>query len=106
MRRALTHSACSTPGRNSMTARKPPAAGIGRKKGVPNKATADVRAAIARFAEGNVEKLQSWLERVAKKDPARAADIYLRVLEYHVPRLARTEHTGEIGVRGKLVIEG
>ncbi len=85
---------------------RPPAAGIGRRKGVPNKVTADVRAAIARFAEGNVESLQDWLERVAKKDPARAADIYLRVLEYHVPRLARTEHTGEIGVRGRLVIEG
>jgi len=80
--------------------------GRGRKKGVPNKVTADVRAAIARFAENNVDKLQEWLERVAKKDPARAIEIYARVIEFHVPKLARTEVSGEIGVRGRLVIEG
>ena len=76
----------------------------GRPKGVPNKATADVRAALAQFAEGNVEKLQKWLDRIAKNDPAKAADIYLRVLEYHVPKLSRTELSGELSVRGKLVI--
>lgn len=85
---------------------RPPAMGRGRKKGVPNKVTADVRAAIARFAENNVDKLQEWLERVAKKDPARAIEIYARVIEFHVPKLARTEVSGEIGVRGRLVIEG
>jgi hypothetical protein len=85
---------------------RPPAAGIGRKKGNPNKVTVQVRAAIAQFAEGNVSRLEGWLDAVAKKDPAKAADIFLRVLEYHIPRLARTELSGEIGVRGKLVIEG
>ena len=76
----------------------------GRPKGIPNKATRDVRAAIAQFAEGNVDKLQEWLDRVAAKDPAKAAELFVRVLEYHVPKLARTELSGEIGVRGKLVI--
>lgn len=86
--------------------RKPPNAGKGRVKGIPNKVTRDVRAALAQFAEGNVEKLQAWLEAVAKKDPGKAAELYLRVLEYHIPKLSRTEVSGEIGVRGKLVIEG
>jgi hypothetical protein len=77
----------------------------GRPKGVPNKATADVRAAIAAFAETNAPKLQKWLDRIAKKDPARAADLFVRVLEYHVPKLSRSTIDGELAVRGTLVIQ-
>jgi hypothetical protein len=80
--------------------------GGGSRKGIPNNATRDVRAAIAQFAEGNVDKLQGWLDRVAMRDPAKAAELFVRVLEYHVPKLARTELSGELGVRGKLVISG
>ncbi len=75
----------------------------GRPKGSPNRATADVRAAIATFAEGNAHKLQEWLDRVAegsdgvRPDPAKAADLYLRAIEYHIPKLARTEVTGQDG---------
>src|SRR5690349_6715090 len=76
---------------------RPPNAGKGRKAGVPNKATADVRAAIATFAQNNVEKLQTWLDGIAQKDPAKAADLFVRVPEYHVPKLARSETTLEAG---------
>ncbi len=75
----------------------------GRPKGSVNRATADVRAAIAVFAEGNAHKLQDWLDRVAegsegnRPDPAKAADLYLRAIEYHIPKLARTEVTGKDG---------
>lgn len=87
------------------TQRKPPNAGKGRKPGVPNKATSAVREAIALLAEQNVDKLQGWLDRVASRDPAKAVELFARLLEYHVPRLARTELTGEVAVRGKLVIQ-
>ena len=75
----------------------------GRPKGSPNRATADVRAAIATFAEGNAHKLQEWLDSIAegsggnRPDPAKAADLYLRAIEYHIPKLARTEVTGNGG---------
>jgi hypothetical protein len=58
--------------------------------------TAEVRAAIAAFAEANVAKLQTWLDAVAEKDLAKAADLFVRVLEYHVPKLARTECATEV----------
>lgn len=63
----------------------------GRQRGTPNCVTADVRQAIAIFAEENVHKLQEWLDRIAEGDPAKAADLYVRLLEYHVPKLARSE---------------
>ena len=66
----------------------------GRPKGTPNKTTADVRAVIAQLAQGNVHRVQDWLDRVARKNPAKAADLFIRLLEYHLPRLARTEVSG------------
>lgn len=69
----------------------------GRKRGVPNKVTADVRKVIALFAEANAPTLQKWLDRIAETDPARAADLYLRALEYYVPKLARREVSGPDG---------
>jgi hypothetical protein len=84
------------------TNRKPPNNGMGRPKGIPNKATKDVKEAIARFAEGNVHKLEEWLETIAygdgdlvKPDPAKAADLYMKVIEYHIPKLARQEVVGD-----------
>jgi hypothetical protein len=72
----------------------------GRSAGTPNKATVDVRAAIAIFAQENVERMSGWLNDI--DDPAKRLDLYLRALEYHVPKLGRTEHTGEGG--GDIVV--
>ncbi len=71
--------------------------GGGSRKGKPNKATADVRAMIALVAERHVGKLEGWITLVAKKDPAKAADLFLRMIEYHIPKQARTEITGKDG---------
>jgi hypothetical protein len=67
----------------------------GRAKGTPNKATTDVRAAIAVFAQANVEKIDGWLNEV--EDPAKRLDLYLRAIEYHIPKLGRMEVTGANG---------
>ncbi|SRR6266403_1115269 len=68
----------------------------GRTKGVPNAITQDVREAIAVFAERNVGQLEAWLKRVARYDPGKAADIFLKAIEYHIPKLNRTEVTGDV----------
>ena len=111
---------------------RPPNAGKGRKPGVPNKSTADIRAAVALLLEGNIDKLHNWLTAVAEgeKEPALARDgkplkyetgepvmrwrrepnpggamrLVMDRLEYHVPKLARTEMSGEAGTRGILTI--
>jgi hypothetical protein len=69
-------------------------AGPGRPKGTPNRATTAVREAIARMAEDNAENFAEWLTKVAVESPEKACDIYLKAIEYHIPKLARTEVTG------------
>ena len=86
--------------------RKPPRAGMGRPVGVPNKATSAARESIARFVDGNVERLQGWLDEIAedpKHGPLVAFKCVQEVMEYHIPKLARTEHTGKDG--GAIVVQ-
>lgn len=63
----------------------------GRKAGVPNKATTNAREAIASFVEGNVDRLNGWLDRIGDENPKAAFDCLMSVVEYHIPKLARTE---------------
>jgi hypothetical protein len=67
----------------------------GRAPGTPNKSTTDVRAAIAVFAQANVAKIDGWLNEI--EDPAKRLDLYLRAIEYHLPKLGRMEVTGANG---------
>ena len=67
----------------------------GSRKGVPNKATADVREAIAKIAQRNIGAVEGWLREI--EDPAKRVGLFLDMCEYHIPKLARTELTGKDG---------
>lgn len=68
-----------------------PGPGPGRPAGLPNKATQQGRDAIARFVDGNAERLGGWLDRIAEDDPQAAFTAFMSVVEYHIPKLQRTE---------------
>jgi hypothetical protein len=61
----------------------------GRPKGSINRATADVRQAIAVVATAEAPNISAWLNEI--EDPAKRLDLFLRMLEYHVPKLGRLE---------------
>lgn len=69
----------------------------GRPKGIPNKATSNAREAIKSFVDGNVDRLNGWLDLIAFKDPKAAFECFMSVVEYNIPKLARSEITGENG---------
>ena len=80
----------------------------GRKAGAPNKATTNAREAIARLVDGNIDRLQGWLDEIAHDEGARSAwGCFMDVVEYHIPKLARTETKleGEVTLVPKLTIK-
>lgn len=66
----------------------------GRPVGSVNKSTSQAREAIAAFVDDNAHRLTEWLDRIAEKDPKDAFNCFQSVVEYHIPKLARTEMTG------------
>lgn len=85
---------------------RPPNAGRGRVKGVPNKINGDARAVFTQFLERNAPRAQELWEKVAAKNPDRALELLAKLGEFVLPKLARTEVSGQLAVTGKLVIEG
>lgn len=86
--------------------KRPPNAGKGRVKGVPNKATKNAREAIARFVDGNADKLERWLDTIEREDGAKAAlECFAKLLDYHVPKLARTELSGTDGGPLQVIVQ-
>lgn len=69
----------------------------GRPKGALNKSTRDVREAFGELMKNAVPKMGEWLDRVAEVDPGKALQLTMMAAEYHIPKLARTEHVGEGG---------
>lgn len=102
----------------------------GRAKGTPNRSTVAAREAIGRFVDANAHRLQEWLDKVANglpqvdengvvipgkwlvpPNPLNAANLLNSMVEYHIPKLARTEVTGKDGEalfpnENRAIIEG
>jgi hypothetical protein len=56
---------------------------------------AAVRDVFSAFVEANAEKVQALFDRVAESDPAKALDLLARLSEFVIPKLARTDLTGD-----------
>jgi hypothetical protein len=67
----------------------------GRTKGSANKSTKEIREAYQAFVESNIPEFQTWLQNI--DDPAKRFDIIVKMSEYFVPKLNRTEVTGQDG---------
>ena len=61
--------------------------GKGRPKGKLNRSTEMAKLTLARLANTGLNNINEDLEKIRKKDPAQAAQIYLKLLEFVVPRL-------------------
>jgi len=69
----------------------------GRPPGTKNKKTQAIREAYQKLTEDNLENMSIWIQQVAADDPGKAMDLMIKLSEYVLPRLARTELTGQNG---------
>lgn len=107
-----------TPGNKPGSPKMP---GSGRALGTQNKITLTAKQAIAEFVDGNAHRLTGWLDQVAngcplldkdgkkvydsegnmiyaiRPNPEKAFNLFQSVVEYHVPKLARSEISGPNG---------
>ena len=63
----------------------------GRPKGAKDKAQADIKQSYQSFVEGNLSNIETWLKKVAAKDPGRAIELMLRLSEFIVPKQKAVE---------------
>jgi hypothetical protein len=71
----------------------------GRKPGSLNRSTEEMKITIARAVNNTLNTISSDLEAIKKKDPERAIELALKLMEYSLPKLSRTEMRAEIDQR-------
>jgi len=69
-----------------------------KKKGDINTVTRDIKTAYKNLIEMNLENMTIWLQKIADEDPAKAIHVISELSEYVIPKLARTEIKGDIGI--------
>ena len=73
--------------------------GLGRPKGGLNRSSEQAKLAVARIANQGLDAFREDIDRIRKENPIEAAKLYLRLLEYIVPKKASMELSGEINQR-------
>ncbi len=59
----------------------------GRPRGAENKETKKLREAIAAITEGGIDDFQRALNEVLEDNPSKYLELYLKLLEYTMPKL-------------------
>jgi hypothetical protein len=73
--------------------------GKGRPAGQLNRSTEQAKLTIARLANRGLDNISEDLEKIRKEDPLEAAKLYLKLLEYIVPKKAQMEISGQLDQR-------
>ena len=71
----------------------------GRPKGGMNRSSEQAKLAVARIANQGLDAFREDIDRIRKDNPIEAAKLYLRLLEYIVPKKTSMELSGEINQR-------
>lgn len=71
----------------------------GRPKGSINRSTEMMKLSVARATNKVLDELPMIMEEMIKKDPKSAVDLAIKLLEFNMPKLSRTEMKAEIEQR-------
>lgn len=71
----------------------------GRPKGAINRSTEMMKVSIARATNVVLDDLPSIMKQMIRDDPKAAVDLAIKLLEFNMPKLSRTELKAEIEQR-------
>lgn len=71
----------------------------GRPKGSVNRTTEMMKLSLARATNKVMDDLPKIMEQMIKKDPVKAVDLALKMLEFHLPKQSRVEMRAEVEQR-------
>ena len=66
----------------------------GRKKGIPNKTTSELKQTINLLVSNNIDEAQEWLTKVGKVNPAKALELLIRLTELVMPKPVAEAESG------------
>lgn len=69
----------------------------GKPKGATDKETKILRETINQFVEHNTDCFQKWVDQVEKKNPERAFEMVIKLMEFSIPKLKAIELSGPGG---------
>ena len=76
--------------------------GKGRPRGVPNRTTEQAKVTIQRAVNGILDTMQTDLQEIKKKDPIRAMELAIKLLEYSIPKLKSVDVKGTMDVKQQI----
>jgi hypothetical protein len=74
----------------------------GRKNGVANRTTEAAKLSITRAVNGVLDTMHADLIEIKKKDPVKAMELAIKLLEYSIPKLKSIDLQGSLEVNAKI----
>jgi len=71
----------------------------GRPVGALNRSTEQMKLSIARATNRVLDDLPTIMDKLMREDPKAAVDLSIKLLEFNLPKLSRTEMRAEIEQR-------
>ncbi len=66
----------------------------GRPTGSKDKTQQEIKQIFQQIVDGNVDNFQNWIDEVAKKNPEKAFDMIMKIMEFTLPKLKAVEMKG------------
>ncbi len=74
----------------------------GRKSGVANRTTEAAKLSITRAVNGVLDTMHADLIEIKKRDPVKAMELAIKLLEYSIPKLKSIDLQGSLEVNAKI----
>lgn len=74
----------------------------GRPKGAINRSTEMAKLTLARLASKGLDNISEDIDKIRKDNPVKAAEIYLKLLEYVIPKLKSVDMRVDADITAKV----